>query len=397
MKMQSLLSIISMTLIVLSCGSKDSNTNDNPFTPGGTGQTSYSITWDASSETPIRNDASYYGRVHKLADGKILGCYETGSDICGKFYNGGKSWGVEFRIAKGFSVSGTTVNACNPDFLQLSSGRILLAYNQRTTNTEVYPYCIAITYSDDNGSTWSSPVVVYKSEKWNPNRFNGCWEPFVLEPVKGNVQIYFSDETPYCSNTAGDVFQNISVIESDPTCAKWSSPRVVSYSNGSRDGMPSATVYKDNIYVAIEDNSKGNFHPMIVMGPVSNSWSSSVGGSSSNRFNPIKFTIPSTTYAGAPYLIQTDDYFVLSYQDGTGSRDASSLNNATMKVVFCPKSEVENGQFKSMSWGSTPFSIDQTNNAVLWNSLCDLGGNKIMAVGTVGGKVCTKIGTITKQ
>jgi len=95
-------------------------------------------------------------------------------------------------------------------------------------------------------------------------------------------------------------------------------------------------------------------------------------------------------YAGAPYLISTDNYIVLSWQSSEGSAE-NDHTHAVMEVAACKKSEMDSkGKFTAMRGTTRPFSIDQTSGSALWNSLCDLGDDWVLAVSSTssGIRIC---------
>lgn len=60
----------------------------------------------------------------------------------------------------------------------------------------------------------------------------------------------------------------------------------------------------------------------------------------------------------------------------------NDASHSTLEIQVCPKSEVENGYFKTMRAASRPLPVDQTTGKenAIWNSLCDLGNDEILAV-----------------
>ena len=240
---------------------------------------------------------------------------------------------------------------------------------------------------------------VYKSEVWKKNALSGCWEPFVLELPDGTVQIYFADETPYWKK--GSKWQNISVIESKDGGDTWSGPRIVSQNGNGRDGMPVVALLDGIIYVAIETSEEGTrLFPAVVMSSVENNWSEPVLKDSPDRFHPFKKSLKSdVAYSGAPYIITTDNYIVYSYQiaDASDDKKDNDSKHAATEVQVCPKSEVKNGVFSSMRAATRPIDVDQWTETAVWNSLCDLGNDEILAVSQyngwvwlVRGKIMTK-------
>lgn len=333
---------------------------------------------------------SAYGRAHRLNDGRLMICYSDTWNAKARFSSdNGATWSAQKVVVKTYKSDGLTYKMDNPEFAQLSAnnpyhpGRIIYAVNERVKdadNNNAYPFHISVCTSDDNGATWSSLGKIYSS-----NNVSGCYEPFVLELPDGTVQVYFADETPYAS------YQNISVIESKDGGDTWGTKRIVCYTYAKRDGMPTATIYDGNIYVAIEavwDNYR--FCPQIVYNPVSGSWSSMVRENSDYRFNPFLTPMESTEiYFGAPYLIQTDNYFVLSYQTTKGAPQSTHeerYKHTAMEVQLCPKSEVSQAKFTTMRSATRPFAFDQKVACAKWNSLCPLGGDEILAVYGSGGK-----------
>ena len=362
--------------------------------------TALTITWDKSSEKRISSGG--YPRAHRLNDGRLMMTMEQGGNSCYCLSSDNAlSWGELVTPWKAFTASrhgiSTQVNISNPEFAQLSHthprhpDRIIFATNLRPKDAKstVYPYSIAISVSDDRGGTWTGITPVYQSEHWDTDHGMGCWEPFVLELPDGTVQIYFSDQTPYFRN--GKSYQNISVIESGDGGDTWGPVRICAYTEGYSDGMPVVLLEGTRLYLAIEHNERGKkLHPQIILCPVRDNWFSVRYGSSHDRFDPMKTPINAAVYAGAPYLIATDHYFVLSYQSSAGASVADHTH-AAMEVVACPKSEMNrNGKFYTLRGASRPFTIDQTTGYALWNSLCDLGDDAVLALSATssGIRIC---------
>lgn len=354
------------------------------------------ITWE--KPVLVSGWCSAYGRAHRLNDGRLMICYSNTWHSYARFSNDdGATWTGAKIVVPAYMKDSLSHRMDNPEFAQLSAnnphhpGRIIYAVNERVKDTKVankdktvYPFHISISTSDDKGANWSGLKRLYSS-----NNVSGCYEPFVLELPDGTVQVYFADETPYASDKI--TYQNISVIESKDGGDTWGEKRVVCYTFRMRDGMPTATVYNGNIYVAIEA-IEGNyqFFPQIVYNSVADNWSRQVGAPSIYRFDPFQKSLKSTTiYSGAPYLIQTDNYFVMSYQTTDGapqSTHAERYKHTAMEVQICPKSEFVKDKFSTMRGVSRPFAIDQTKACAKWNSLCPLGGDDILAVYGSGGK-----------
>ena len=207
------------------------------------------------------------------------------------------------------------------------------------------------------------------------------------------------DETPYYK--IGSDWHNISVVESKDGGDTWEKVRVVSQNGSCRDGMPVVAIHDDMLYLAIESTDyKGErLHPIVISNPIKDNWSKTVGKGSPDRFEPFQASLKSeVVYSGAPYIITTDNYIVYSYQIAdwwtppTGLSSSQQLaqakqnndaNHATMEVQVCLKSEVNAGNFsRKMKSPSRPFPYDKTTgkNSAIWNSLCDLGNDEILAI-----------------
>ena len=376
------------------------------------------VVWDQPEMVISRGG---YPRVHRLNDGRLMMCYSKGSDNYARFSDdNGLSWSeqalkVMVHFFKENENGKARLTASNPEFAQLSAdnpyhpGRIIFACNYRPKwvkagvgdedLSSVYPYTISIKTSDDNAQPWSKMRHVYKSDLWDENVLRGCWEPFVVELPDGTVQIYFADETPYWRKRSK--WQNISVIESKDGGDTWSRPRVVSQNGSHRDGMPVVAIHDGMLLMAVETSEKGaRLHPVVICNPIEDNWKETVGVGSDCRFHPFKRSIMSdVAYSGAPYIITTDNYIVYSYQisDASDDKDENNTRHAAMEVQVCPKSEVKDGRFFTMRAATRPIDVDQWSETAVWNSLCDLGEDQILAVSqyknaiwTVRGKIITK-------
>ena len=336
MKAYNLILAAALILTAVSC-EPNIPSNDNPGNPDipsvTPGDGNIVMQWE---NEPQRVCPGAYARVHRLNDGRYMLVYSSGSDGYLRFSTDGcLTWSQPSKvfIAKNFT-SEAGVNVANAEFAQLSAdnphrpNRIIYAANLRPKNkkTTKTPYSIAIITSDDNGVNWSGINEIYASRTWSSDIEKGCYEPFVLELPDGTVQIYFADETPYYKD--GLHYQNISVMESSDGGDTWTkTPRVVSYNSRCRDGMPVAMLLKDKIYVAIEENGLGHphFRPKIVYSDVVDNWKMPVLSTSAYRFNPLMTPIDSDSiYAGAPYLIHTDNYLALAYLSSDGAAEPGS-------------------------------------------------------------------------
>ena len=404
-----ILTAVSFLLAFSSCGKTDNPSTDNgksgkPDIPSVTpGKGNIVINWE---NDPQKVCPGAYARVHKLNDGRYMLVYSGDTDGYLRFSTDNcRTWQQPYKvfIASTFS-SAAGVTVANAEFAQLRAdnphhpNRIIYAANLRPKNkkTTKTPYSIAIITSDDNGVKWSKIKEIYASRTWGTDVEKGCYEPFVLELPDGTVQVYFADETPYYERRLP--YQNISVVESKDGGDTWGPARIVCYNEKFRDGMPVAMVYGDWIYVAIEANGQNiKFHPQIVCTKIADNWKTPVYGASANRFDPFRTSMESAyIYAGAPYLIRTDNYFVLCYQSSEGALEPTT-KNSVMELAVCRIDEMKGHEFLTMRERIRPFDIDQTRDNGLWNSLCDLGNDTILAVTQLSGNIYIRKGKIVTE
>lgn len=369
-------------------------------------------------ENPLVLGPGGYVRVHKLNDGRLICSYTSQGTGWAQYSNdNGLTWTERQAVLAPFiycddspseelwdpygSARNTKVLISNPETAQLPSNhprypnRIFYAVNLRPQDgrSSVYPYSIAYVTSDDGGITWSQMKICFSSDRWKTDVTKGCWEPYIQPLPDGTIQIYYSDETPYFRK--GDNYQNISVLESCDGGDTWSGPRVVCYTPGYRDGMPVTMLYDDKIYLCIEANNEGvRLHPQVLYSKIKNNWKKTIGASSRHRFDPFLTSLESPDFTtGAPYLIETDNYFVISYQSSENA-DIKQSGARVMVVQACLKSEMVKDVFRTMRCASRPIDVNPRNESVMWNSLFHLGGDEILACCQYNGKVTLVRGRI---
>ncbi|BBD45554.1 MAG: sialidase family protein [Petrimonas sp.] len=332
----------------------------------------YYIEWDRASLLRIAEEGGY-PRLRRLNDGSFLAAYENrqGDVVVKRSSNEGVSWDdpvtayEKFEFVDPASSASTVVNIANPEIVQLANGDILLASNLRPRKEGLYPFSIALKRSVDKGRTWSQAQILYQAA---PFFRDGCWEPSFLILPDGTVQIYFANESPYRNSDE----QEISMIRSVDNGYTWSeNPTTVSFRQGYRDGMPVAIHDGTNIYLAIEDNLSGQFKPYIIRSAVDSPWVEAVRKDSPYRYSALRSPLPDTVYAGAPYLIRTENnVYVLSYQ--TTNNRSFDWERSTMEIQV-------SGVPSDFSNPSQPFIVPLSKEAK-WNSLADLGNNTIAAL-----------------
>lgn len=352
-----------------------------------TAQTYYDgvrIGWDYSQQQ-FANEG-VYARVKKLSNGRLALVYNAGKALYIRQKDASaKNWGRAVKVAQDNSgVYGYT----NAEMIELQNGTLMYAWNARPVDTTNPggPYKIMAIYSYDSGATWQDEQEIFRAgTAWN----DGVWEPAMLQLPSGELQIYFANEY-YMPNNS----QKISMRRSYDNGKTWKVDETVCYRDNTRDGMPVPVYLQDEkgIALIIEDNGlNGTFKPVIIH--TTDNWASgSVSGSSGSRWSALRSDeqLASDIYAGAPYIIQLGSgETLISTQSGEGRDEQGSENHALMQVY------VGNGDAKDFIARSTPFPFP--NNAtpkVLWNSLCQIDDETVMAVSSITG-LSTKNGVWT--
>ena len=344
-----------------------------------------------------------YGRVHRLADGRFMAAYEKDGGIVARFATRDnlRDWGDEKVVAKGFvatnGAASVRVGLSNPEFAQLASGRIIYACNLRPHEWrhDIHPCGIALSTSDDGGQTWSALRTVYAPVPAMPvdGHPHGCYEPFVLPLRGGKAQIYFADETPYADEKCA--WQNISFIETSDNGQTWGRAKIAAFTPERRDGMP--VVLDEGLwrYLAIETNpGQTKLHPQIVRMRVAASCQQTVLAPSPDRFDP--FAQPrnwQNVYGGAPYLIATQKYLLLSWQEHA---EEDSEEKTIARVAFVPKKEIRNGRFTTMRGISSPPLSTEAGDGMRWNSLCAVENDVFLLVTQNNGRIVLYPGRIER-
>lgn len=332
------------------------------------------IAWDYNSLVQVsdKNNTDYngYARLVQLNDKKLMCTYESGGAILIKTSSDfGSTWSAPITVVSG----NTLVNMTTPDILQLKDNSILICYNPRPiAGNGTTKFSINTIKSYDGGLTWKENQIVYEAS----SEFeNGCWEPSALQIPSGEIQLFFSNENVYRNSNE----QNISLIRSSNNGLTWSTtPEIVSFRAGKRDGMPSPILLKNQneIVFSIEDNSIENqFKPYIIRNTITENWKQTVDANSNNRNYALEEVLSNPVYAGAPYLSQISTGEVLMSYQGTENRATNDINNADMKVV------IGTNDAKNFNRKSTPFLLSSGKSA-LWNSIKVLDDDTIVALTT---------------
>ena len=197
----------------------------------------------------------YYPRVKRISDGSLLFTFENdhyGWDIyAAKSFDEGRSWTPATLIRHSHPAVSTVGSDekvfVNPDFIQLSSGRILMAWQWRykagyNDLPKTNENCgVEMVYSDDFGATWSEPREIYRGR---------CWEPAFLELPTGEIHMYITDSQEirnkgsYACTSVLRSFDGGQTWQGKET-ARWTDTEPISrtkWHERGMDGMPTAVL-----------------------------------------------------------------------------------------------------------------------------------------------------------
>ena len=359
-----------------------------------------SIAWTAS---PVL-DHGEWPRLHVLADGRYALTYSRVASKAAPHYDyalrfssdKGQTWSplqtVFGHFTRPFGATNTVVYAiCNPELTQLPKthpqhpGRLIATANLRPGRGAS---SIGFAVSDDAGRTWSAlkpllPVAGDPQVKGG----RGCWEPFVLTLPDGTLNLYYSDISSYQGKPAE---RNVSRFVSKDGGDTWAGPEIVVWRQGQSPGIPSALIYRDGIYLAHEAHAGGPAQPYVLKTSVVAPWSEPP-----RVFNPLATPLAKDVYGGAPCLVQTENYFVLSAQVALPNvgKPKSEYLRTQMRVWVMPKDKVgAAGELTAFMPVANPLGEVAHMN---WNGLASIGKDEVVACCAHGADLFLIRGRIT--
>lgn len=320
-----------------------------------------------------------YARVKKLSSGDLALVYSRDGEICFKKKTKGV-WGAE-TIAAVPPKKNTHIYT-NAELAELSDGRLFLTWNARPDKKDAdkLPFKIMAAFSSDGGATWGAQRDLYLAGSAPRKGREGCWEPCPIQLPDGEVQVWFAYRT---AEGRAHGF----VLRSRDNAKTWLPPAVTHFRENYRNGMPVPVVLKDGtLVVAVEDNGfSGTPHKPVIIRPEPD-FAKPVDANSTRRWGALspRCELPPEIYAGAPYIIQLDSgETVLSVQSTEGRRPpsegASGIKYSNLRVY------VGDASAKNFDCPTTPFSKLPDGAAALWNSLCQIDHDTLLAVATING------------
>jgi hypothetical protein len=155
------------------------------------------IAWDFRSRQTLAGftvdgktfNQRHYPRVKRLKSGDLLMTFMDGrfgwQIFTQRSKDGGKTWSAPRWLKKSWydAAAKDSVAYCNPEFLQLRDGSLLLAYQRRNNRRSNENEGIEVMRSTDEGETWSAPEWAFRGKNW---------EPSLLQLPSGEVQLLFT-------------------------------------------------------------------------------------------------------------------------------------------------------------------------------------------------------------
>ena len=351
-------------------------------------------------EEPRNLVGGEWPRVRVLADGRLAFTYSRrsgkggpASDYVMRFSSdGGRTWSAETTVIRSFERpdgpdAKMAYDAVNPELAQLPAdhpvhpNRLVATANLRPRKgNERCPSSIGFAVSDDAGRTWSAlkPLLPVAGD---PGVKGGrsCWEPFVQALPDGTLHLYYSD----ISAPAGQKkARNVSCFVSKDGGDTWAGPTFTLHRGAQWAGIPSALIWKGGLYLAHEAHPAAHpdwpVRPFIARTSAADPWRAAP-----SIVDPLAAPLGGGEYCGAPYLVQTENYFVLSAQHAVPKPGEDPLKGSQLRVWVLPKDKVgPSGDLTGFTPVANPLGAA---TPMWWNALAPLGGDEVLACCQRGG------------
>lgn len=331
------------------------------------------IYWDVTSKQQLFNGGNY-SRLIQLRDGRLLVVAEAGGGISVSFSDdNGSTWTGSRLIA----ANAPGVPYAVPDVIQLANGDIVVGFNPRPSApySDDRRFGIRCVRSTDGGVTWTAPIFIYDAQA---TYTEGCWEPCFLELPSGELQCYFANENnfPYSGE------QEISMSRSFDGGVTWSDAVRICFSSGSRDGMPVPLLTEHNeIVVIIEDNGwpgYGGFRATTVRTTLEDNWADWVRREGGRRQMIFANNNDKGYISAAPYIRKLGlEETITSWQGDRGDRHNMGEDHFDMYVG------VGDADGRNVTAISAPFSLPVSKHG-LWNSVSALDDGTVFALSSIG-------------
>lgn len=324
------------------------------------------ISWDRSTHSVIDQmvleDGSvepnlYYPRVKRLPDGALLLTFmndHLGWELFAtRSEDDGATWAPAQKLCARHPAESTLgpdeIVYVNPDFICLSDGRLMLAYQWRYLKgygdiPHTNENCgIGIMFSEDWGKTWGEPRNIYRGR---------CWEPAMLELPSGEIQLYLTDSQNVVNGMSCPKTSLIRSFDGGKTWqgkeeCTWKDVEGISYTVDDRfgyDGMATAVLLDNGSIAMTVEVWSGKFvvdqTPVIVK--TRDNWTVNQEKllSDGGPDYPLKKQVNKDFVGYGPYIARLPEGQVLVNANGqykgkeglwvlVGDKDANSFSHAT--------------------------------------------------------------------
>lgn len=365
----------------LSSCNKEDNPNPDPTPVSETEDTTKWVIQSSISGNPISHIEWGTARQvsHQVFSAEYPRMMRLGGDTLFLAYHGGdenNSWD-NIYLRRSYDLGATWTEAevlmadnnpdywgfANPEFLQLRSGRILMAFTGRGRPDDNMHDNIQVMHSDDRGITWSNPRIV---------AYGRSWEPAMIQHPNGDVQLFYSSEARWWG-VSSNVEQEILMVKSKNEGLSWNIPKSVAYTSGKRDGMPVPLVLHDKKGIAFSIESVNNVDgPFILQSSLADRFE--VKSGIARRLAAPKTLVG---FGGGPYMQQLPTgETILSCHDTGGRAIGGDWKKNTMYVLIGDNSA------KNFQKVSYPFPDLPVNEGAFFNSIHALDENTVIALGS---------------
>ena len=325
----------------------------------------------SGSAQPMSAGGGTYPRAtHLLEDDSILAAYTAfsgGQNVLTLAHQSvDSSWSQLGIAATGPSDSN---DLDNPFPIQLPSGRVLLTFRNHDFVAGSSPrqytyYRITVTYSDDQGATWS--YLSTPAEQAATSVKNGLWEPFMRIDKNGNLQLYYSEED-------ADDDQNTMTQTSMDGGQTWSQ-RVMVTGEGvtARDGMVGIAALNDQLIMVFESvPPEGTF--------TVNAVTSDDDGASWADRRLVYAPTGDRNNAGAPQIINVGGRLLVSFMTDEDTQLHAWVTGAGAKVVTSSDGQNWNDKLEVFTpQANWPAMIAVDDNSLLY--MADKDGVKAQKI-----------------
>src|SRR5574337_157901 len=261
--------------------------------------------------------------------------------------DGGSSFGKEINLG---SIGGA------PDNIKIAAfqGRVGAVWQSFSANRS----SIAFAKSNDNGTTFSSPIQISNTSK------DSAFPQLVMY---GN-HVYVA----WLDRTTGDV-TNVIFAKSDDGGNTFSTPLSIT-SHGGNSGIPKIYAYESHVYLMWEDNSEKNFDIFL-----------STSNDSGNTFDTPVNVSGNTGNSGAPQMVvDGNNIYAVWMDDTSGHFDILFSKSVDGGQTFTKPVNVSEGKQDA---GYPQFAVVGNNVYATWTStITDKNYDILFSKSTDGGQ-----------